>query len=257
MKTVKNGKNLKTVLILSGIIISFGLAVSQNPAATDSATELSEEERAALIADSIARADSIALAESRKLADAALDKYKQLKFIQYDGVTQDVLYPEAMSVYRSVLDAYAAPKVEEDNIKRFKGIMADLHPLFLKGALFYSSAGKSDEMAKFATVYVDMHKDQNLGPVSLTPEGQSLYPALVYSAASSAYNRGDYMDAIDYFEEYLGTDASDRREQVSLFLGQACINAKCPERGHRPSYRGCRPVSGQHQPAVDNPAELS
>lgn len=193
--------------------------------------ELSAEEIEQARIDSIAREDSIALAECRILSQKASEEYKHLKFIQYDGVTQDQLYPEALKVYHSVTQAMEHPRIDETDTRRFRGILNDIHNLFVKGAVYYSSAGKSAEMAEFATAFVDIHRRPDMKDTPLSGEGKELYPALVYTAASNAYNSGNYDHAIDYFEEYLATDATDRREQVCLFLGQACINAQTPDRG--------------------------
>lgn len=184
-----------------------------------------------VLADSIARAEEMAREESQRLVNEVVESYKHLKFVQYDGVTPEELYPETMTVYNNVLAALNAPIPPEEEMNRFRSIFTDISPVLLQGALHYSSAGNSSEMANFATAFVDIHMRPDMRGVPLAGEGKELYPALVYSAASSAYNNGDYERAINYFEEYLSTDAKDRREQVLTFLAQACINAECPERG--------------------------
>lgn len=223
-------RRIITFSIIGALFTAIVWSLPQTPASSET-TELTPEEAAQLVADSIARADSIAVAECMRLSERASEQYKHLKFIQYDGVTQDELYPEAMNVYKSVAEAMEHPRIEESETRRFRGILNDIHNLFLKGALYYSSAGKSAEMADFATAFVDIHTRPDMKDIPLSGEAAQLYPALVYSAASNTYNKGDYPHAIDYFEEYLSTDATDRREQVCLFMGQACINAGTPDRG--------------------------
>ncbi|MDE6811544.1 MAG: caspase family protein, partial [Muribaculaceae bacterium] len=179
----------------------------------------------------VSSADPVASSQSQQLLDAASESYKHLKFIQYDGVTPDELYPEAMKVYQNVMAAITDPMMPVGEMSRFRGILTDISPLLLQGALHYSSAGDSGKMADFASSFVDIRMRPDMKGVPMPSDAAGLYPALVYSAASSAYNRGDYPKAIDYFEEYLSTDAKDRREQVYTFMAQACINAECPERG--------------------------
>lgn len=219
-------------MLLGGAFLTASrIASPQLPSGSLPNRELTPEEMEQARLDSIARADSIALAERDSLVGLAAEGYKHLKFIQYDGVTQDVLYPETMKVYRSVEKAMGHPRIDQEQTRRMHGMLTDIQNLFLKGALYYSGAGKSAEMADFATAFVDIRRRPDMKDLPLSGEARELYPALVYSAASSTYNRGDYPHAIDYFEEYLSTDATDRREQVCLFLAQACINAQTPERG--------------------------
>lgn len=160
----------------------------------------------------------------------AVEKYKHLKFIQYDGVTEEELYPETMQVYIEVLKANEITENEDVDKSQLKSILNDIHPLILQGALYYSSIGESEKMAAFATAYVDIHLRPELHNLPLSGEGKSLYPALIYTAASNAYNKSLFEDALKYFKEYLATGAKDYREQVYLFFAQACINASLP--GH-------------------------
>ncbi|MDE6717184.1 MAG: caspase family protein [Muribaculaceae bacterium] len=186
---------------------------------------------AAMQTDNAQVADPVEDPERQRLTDAASDGYKNLKFIQYDGVTEEELYPAVIDVYGKVRAALASPEIGETDRTRFKGILLDLSDLLRKGSVFYSNRGNMEEMSRFASAYVDMRLDPDLRDLNFGNSDSSLYPSLVYCAASGAYNKGDYENAVKYLEEYLNTGANDRREQVSLFLGQACINAKCPERG--------------------------
>lgn len=174
--------------------------------------------------------DSIELAETARLVETASESYKNLKFIQYDGVIENELYPTVMDTYHKVYEAMGAPRIAPEDVTRFKGILLDIADLLKKGSLYYSNQGAMAEMSRFARAYVDMRLDPKLGDVNFGPKSDTLYPALVYCAASSAYNAQEYDKAVDYLEEYLTTGATDRAEQVSLFLGQAALNAKCPER---------------------------
>ena len=56
-------------------------------------------------ADSIARLDSIRNALTASLNQKATDLYKNLKFIQYDGITEQELYPQVMATYLATLEA--------------------------------------------------------------------------------------------------------------------------------------------------------
>lgn len=81
-------------MLLGGAFLTASrIASPQLPSGSLPNRELTPEEMEQARLDSIARADSIALAERDSLVGLAAEGYKHLKFIQYDGVTQDVLYP--------------------------------------------------------------------------------------------------------------------------------------------------------------------
>lgn len=176
------------------------------------------------IEDSIARADSI----SALLLNKATEAYKHLKFVQYDGIAEEEFYPIVEETYQSVLEAYNAPKLEDTDKSSLNGIIRDIAPQFMKGAAFYSAANNSEKMTRFASIYADIQ----LEPSYNAPKSSdSMYPALLYAAASGAYNSNNFPDAIKYLNAYIDTGVTDRREQVSMFLAQACLNNGTPEDG--------------------------
>lgn len=170
------------------------------------------------------RLDSIAEAETRRLSNEASESYKHLKFIQYDGVTEEELYPETMKTYANVVAALDAPKLTEADKTRFKGILLDLTELFKRGSIYYSSAGNPTEMTRLAKAYVDTRMNPMMEGMLFSDIGD-LYPSLIYCTASGAYNAGEFSEAVEYLNAYLSTGATDRREQVAQFLGQAAINS--------------------------------
>lgn len=182
------------------------------------------------VVDSLARLDSIAFARTAELVDKASEAYKNLKFIQYDGVTEAELYPVVEEVYADVLDAMDAPRITEADLKRFKGILIDVAPLLMKGSLYFSSVGDTAGMTRLATAYVDMRLDPEMQGVNFGSAGADIYPHLIYCAASGAYNSGNYEKAADYLDAYLDTSATDLREQVCIFLAQSCLNSGQPGR---------------------------
>lgn len=218
---------LTSLLLMSGVIaVASYKPQTETYQSDENGYDLEEQARL----DSIARADSIEIALTGMLVDKASDSYKNLKFIQYDGVLETELYPKVMEVYTNVNEAMEAPRLSDADRTRFKGILLDISNLLIKGSMFYSSAGDTDSMSRFATAYVDTRLNPAMQGMPFGSSDASMYPALLYCAASGAYNSGDYAKAADYLEAYLETDATDRREQVALFFGQACLNAKCPER---------------------------
>lgn len=184
-----------------------------------------------LLTDSARLADSIADAHANALLSAASDKYKNIKFIQYEGTTEANLYPEVISTQKAILEAMANERLSTTDQTRLRSMLFDIDPLLVNGAVYYSSEGNSAKMNEFAVACVDARMIPDMQDMPYLSQTASLYPSLVYCAASQAYNAGEQKKALGYFEEYFRTGASDRLEQIAMFYGQACLNQACPERG--------------------------
>lgn len=219
------------LVIISGLCVWLAATTQiPTPATGNQEDTTLIDDAEALRLDSLRVADSIATAQARRLADIASESYKELKFIQYDGVTEAQLYPHVISVHQNVLQAIDAEKLGNDDRQRLKSYLLDLDPLLMQGAIFYSAQHDQKPMNTFAKACVDTRMRPDMKGMPFGRSGDALYPHMVYCAASSTYNSGDFAHAIDYFEEYLSTPAQENRAQIALFLGQACINAGCPER---------------------------
>lgn len=183
-----------------------------------------QDPEATAVADSLARLDSLERAEALSLVEKASESYKHLKLIQYDGTTERELYPSVIDLHSLVISALDHKRTEESDKTKLRGILLDLDPLLIRGAIFYSSEGNRQEMTRFATATVDTRLRKDMKTMPFGTAGESVYPSIVYCAASNAYNSGNYGKAIEYFEEYLDGNGTDQREQIAMFLGQACIN---------------------------------
>lgn len=182
--------------------------------------ELSETSEA----DSIQALDSI----TAMLVENANQTYKQLKFVQYDGIAEEELYPQVKETYDAVLAALDAPTLQDADRSSLYGIIRDIGNQFMRAAAFYSSKNDSENMTLYASTFADIV----LEPEYKMPKSTSnMFPALLYIAASGAYNAENYHKAIKYLNAYVDTGVTDRREQVSMFLAQACLNNGTPELG--------------------------
>jgi hypothetical protein len=199
-------------------------------------TAMPTDDRIVFMTDSIARADSIARRDSIARLDSisnrlvlnATEKYKHLKYVQIDGIVEGELYPMALETYQATHKALSAAGLSEENKQKCHGMVVDISDLFMRGAAFYSQEGNTEKMSEFAAVYADIQLDPALNMPKST---SSIYPALLYAAASGAYNSEDYANAIKYLNAYIDTGTTERREQVSLFLAQACLKNETPELG--------------------------
>lgn len=168
---------------------------------------------------------------AREQADKIAADYKQLKAVQYDGITEAQLYPMVIALHGDATEILENPWLPEQEKTRMRSILLDLDPLLIKGAIYYSSEDQRAEMNRFSRACVDTRMRADMKSFPFSGASSEVYPAIIYSAASDAYNSGDFDKAIDYFQEYLRGNDNSYREEMAQFLGQACVNAQAPERG--------------------------
>lgn len=160
------------------------------------------------------------------LNEAADSAYRHLKYIQYEGITEGELYPNVITTYQATVDALNGDHPSDADITRFRGVFADIAPSLMRGAVYYSRNQDNAEMARFATAYADLRLCPIMEGMSYGKADDSVYPSLLYVAASGAYNSGEFEKAVDYLEAYLRTGAKERRESVYAFYGQAAIKTR-------------------------------
>lgn len=200
-----------------------GLFVLVSLASGQKVSESSEHEFVAEV-DSVAFLDSLRRAEAAALVNRATESHMNLKRVQYDGTVERELYPMVIDTHHDVIAALDNELVESSDRTRLRGVLLDLDPLLIRGATYYSGQGNREEMNRFATACVDTRLRADMKQMPFGKAEKLVYPSIVYCAASSAYNSGDYKSALKYFEEYLDGEGGDHREQIALFYGQAAIN---------------------------------
>ena len=139
------------------------------------------------------------------LNEAADSAYRHLKYIQYEGITEGELYPNVITTYQATVDALNGDHPSDADITRFRGVFADIAPSLMRGAVYYSRNQDNAEMARFATAYADLRLCPIMEGMSYGKADDSVYPSLLYVAASGAYNSGEFEKAVDYLEAYLRT----------------------------------------------------
>lgn len=193
-------------ILLSGAAMLAPMAFSQTP---DTMTEETEE-----------------LSPIEK----ASELYKQLKTLQFDGASDEDYYPAVYAAFDQAFGMLMSGDLTPADAEQCKAILLDINTALSRGAFYYSTEGKKEEMCKFARAYVDSQLMPAMEGADFHRD-KSLYPTLVYCAASGSYNAGDIDNAIRYFEEYMSTGETGQREQVSLFYGQALLNTKKYDKG--------------------------
>ncbi len=168
--------------------------------------------------------DSVEMITPDSLANIAGNAFKALQIMKFDGESNEVLYPEVYNCYEMTLTAIEAQEPGSRNYARCKEILRDLDAELLRGAFYYSGQSRQADLNKFARAYLDIQMmPQFAGDQwNRNPE---VFPFITYIAASSAYNAKEWDSAIEYFKVFFSTGSIERREQVYLYMGQACLQA--------------------------------
>ena len=153
------------------------------------------------------------------------EQYKKLKFRNVEGDPDAVYFDEVLACNRNAVAVLGSLTSSSPDFEKIRGILRDLNPDLEDGAYYFSAQNNSDKLTDFAQAYVDTHLLPAFSTEKFKINEQS-YPLMVYIAASGAYNSQDFEKAIGYFKVYFSTGEPTRREQVYMYMGQACLNLK-------------------------------
>ena len=159
--------------------------------------------------------------ESEILTDSAAAVYRHVQEVQYDGEVEGVLYPMVFDSNSLAVEALVKSDTPELK-RRNRSIVADLNPTLMQGVLYYSTAGDQANTLKFARAMIDAQLMPEMSEVKFNRD-LSVFPSIVYNAAYAATNAGDLKDAQKYLDLYLQTGTQHLRENVTLYMGQTCI----------------------------------
>lgn len=159
-----------------------------------------------------------------RLVSNADETYKKLRNMRFEGFDEPDYYPVLYACYEANVAAIDSlpghPRVDAS-----KAVLLDIYKDLLDGAYFYSSAKKPELLTKFAQAYLDLQAMPVMEGETFARDERS-FPTIAYIAASGAYNDKDFPRAIRYFDTFLSTGSDQQRENVYMYLGQACLFAK-------------------------------
>lgn len=158
---------------------------------------------------------------------ADLTGIAQQNYEKFQGMSES----DAESYYNQLLLTYdsnmaVADQYGDNSISnQAKSVLILLRPKLLKATYYYNGKGQRNEMYRFATAYVDATIHPSMR--ELNPDKDpSIYPPIVYMAATASSNSKDYNRAIAYLQEYIDTKHPDKRETAFYYLAQNCLGAK-------------------------------
>ncbi len=179
--------------------------------------------------EQVSETDSVAPSPGEILASELAEAYKALKFMEYEGEQEEVLYRTGYDVNDLAVRSLLASE-NDDQANRARTVIADVHPLLLQGAFYHSGKGNSSETTRFARAFVDVEQMPEMSAIAFKTDPKVM-SQLAYSAAYGAVNSGDNEKAKQYFEAYLNTGETAQRENVVVFYGQCCVQTQDWGRG--------------------------
>lgn len=178
-----------------------------------------------LLPDSIDQwtADSIAQARRDSVFNLTTGAFKRLLDMKLSSAGPDSVFTQALTTYRLSLSAIDEFERYSEPWYKIKSTLRELDTDMEDGAYHYSAVKNDSLKGVFAQNYLDIQA-MDIFAGEVWPRDNS-YPLMAYIAASKAYNDAQYDRAIRYFNTYLSTGEQQLREQIYIFLGQACLNS--------------------------------
>lgn len=181
------------------------------------------------VSDSLNNDSIIEARRIERLVSKADMSYKKLHNMRLEGFDEPEYYPLVYDCYEAnvaILDSLP----DHPRVDASKAVLADIYQDLLDGAYYYSGVQRSDLLTQYAQAYIDMQFLPAMADVSLKRNDRA-YPTISYIAASGAYNDKDFPRAIRYFDEFLSTGSDQQRENVYVYLGQACMMSQDYDHG--------------------------
>lgn len=175
--------------------------------------------------ESPALPDTVEVITPDSIAALASDAYKAWRLRKFDGEDSSTLYPAAYDLYLQAVSALEQQPEGTRGQLQCKDILKQINQPLLEGAFYYSKMSNQSEQNRFARAYLDTQLLPQLADERWQRDPR-VFPLICYIAGSTAYNSQEWDRAIEYFKLYLGSGATERREQIYQFMGHAALDAK-------------------------------
>lgn len=123
-----------------------------------------------------------------------------------DGLAYGVL----SQAYNDYIEVFRNSPQGSDHWEKAKIALKDIFPYLRQGAYFYTRENDQAMVLRYAAAYIDLSLLPGMGDERL--QESPGYPVLAHLAATNIFNRGDYQNAILYFQAYLSSGDTQYRE---------------------------------------------
>lgn len=217
----------KTLFFLTLTCVAVAGAVAAPGRQAESPARLGETELLVddFLPEDSAEVDTVVIVTPDSLARLATERYNAYRLRRFDGEDSETLYPAALELNNQTLETFALQTPGSRGYMQCKDILKQINSDLLRGAIYYSNRNRQADLKTFASAYLDTQLLDAMAGEHWDRD-QDIFPPLCYIAASKAYNEGNWEKALDYFRLYLSTGATELREQVYQFMGNAAIASK-------------------------------
>ena len=157
-------------------------------------------------------------------AEAEYVKFNQLRL---EGGQKEDMYSVLMQCYNDYAEVVKGNSSDSPEYNQAKRGLRNIHPYLQIAAAYYSSRGNNSTALTFAQAFMDIPMMKEFQGETFTRDSQ--FPTMAYFAASGTFNRGNYNKAIAYFEAYLETEDTKRRQDVYTGMADAYRRLEKPE----------------------------
>ncbi len=126
------------------------------------------------------------------------------------GEPDGAAYGELRQAYAGYAEAFRNESPGTPAHAAAKTALKEIFPMLRRGAYFYAQANDQAMVLRYAADYVDLSLLPGMGDERL--QEKPGYPVLANLAATNIFNRGDYQNAILYFQAYLSSGDTQNRE---------------------------------------------
>lgn len=136
--------------------------------------------------------------------------FAEFRRIQSAGNADGAAYGRLRDAYAAYRQAIADTRPDTPERQHLRAALRDVFPYLRQAAYYYAAANDQAMVLRFAADYIDLSLLPAMGEDRLNESPG--YPVLANLAATNIYNRGDYQNAILYFQAYLSSGDTANRE---------------------------------------------
>lgn len=142
-------------------------------------------------------------------ADKQFDSFKNMSAVEHPA---DTAWRSLRHAYLGYTEILRNAEQGSSEWSHAKASLKEVFPQLRRAAYHYAGLNDQKNVLRFAADYVDL----SLLPGMRDDRLQETlgYPILAHLAATNIYNRGDYQSAIRYFQAYLSSGDTSKREMA-------------------------------------------
>ena len=155
--------------------------------------------------------------------ERAQELHREFNQMRIEGsqATEAEIYSTLYKCYKEYVAVLNSTEKSELNYDSAKQGLLEIHQYLYNGAAYYQNRDDKQNSYTFAQAYIDVTLMDAFQNIKFIKNEQ--FANIAYLAALGTYNTKNYEKAIQYFAVYLSTGDKRKREDVYVFMAQACV----------------------------------